>query len=153
MKLGYSQDWSRSGYLSKVSSRDSLWVFYILSYIFHSDRCLVFKILNYRYSSFMLSIIGVFYIFSILAHSRSDIKYAIQQKFYYKAVLSDQDYSTSFERFIQQTVQQISIFWLLFNRLEGPTCSNSYLNWYNFRPCPLCVHFTSYRNCEDAIFL
>ena len=32
-----------------------------------------------------------------------------------------------------------------------PYLSDSYLDWYNSRPCPLCVHFTPYRNCEDAI--
>ena len=41
----------------KISSRDSLRVFYILDYIFQSDRCLVFGILNYRSSLFMVSII------------------------------------------------------------------------------------------------
>ena len=33
------------------------WVFYILGYIFQSDRCLVFGILNYQSSLFMVSII------------------------------------------------------------------------------------------------
>ena len=55
-------------------------------------------------------------------------------------------------RFIQPEVQRMSISWLLFSRLESPTYSASYLNWYNSRPCPLCVQFTPYRNCEDAIF-
>ena len=30
--------------------------------------------------------------------------------------------------------------------------SYSYLNWYNSRPYPFWVHFTPYRNCEDASF-
>ena len=47
----------QSGYLSEVSSRDSLRVFYILGYIFQSDRCMVFGILKYRSSLFMVSII------------------------------------------------------------------------------------------------
>ena len=45
----------------------------------------------------MLSIIGVFFIFSILAYSRRAIKYAVQLEFYYEVVLSGQYYSTSFE--------------------------------------------------------
>ena len=88
MKLGYPQDWSRSGYLSEVSTRDSLRIFYNLGYIFQSDRRLVFRILNYRSSLFMLSIIRVFFIFSVLAHSQNDIKYAVQREFYCKAVVS-----------------------------------------------------------------
>ena len=36
----------------------------------------------------MLGTIRVFFIFSILAHSWSDIKYAVQREFYCKAVLS-----------------------------------------------------------------
>ena len=36
----------------------------------------------------MLSIIRVFFIFSILAYSQSDIKYAAQREFYCKAVVS-----------------------------------------------------------------
>jgi len=45
----------------------------------------------------MLSIIRVFFIFNILAHSRSNIKYAVQQKFYCKAVFSGLYYLASFE--------------------------------------------------------
>jgi len=45
----------------------------------------------------MLSIIRIFFFFGILAHSRSDIKYAVQREFYCKAVLSDQYYLASFE--------------------------------------------------------
>ena len=47
----------------------------------------------------------------------------------------------------------MSIFWLFFSRLGSPTYSDSYLNWYNPRSCPFCVHFTPYPNCEDAIFV
>ena len=36
----------------------------------------------------MLSITRVFFIFSILAHSQSNIKYTVQREFYCKAVLS-----------------------------------------------------------------
>ena len=63
-------------------------VFYVLGYIFQSDRCLVFGVLNYRSSLYMLSIIEVSFILSILAYSQSDIKYGAQRKFYCKAVLS-----------------------------------------------------------------
>ena len=45
----------------------------------------------------MLSIIMVFFIFGTLAHSRSNIRYAVQREFYCKTVLSGQYYSTSFE--------------------------------------------------------
>jgi len=45
----------------------------------------------------MLSIIRVFFIFDILAHSRIDIKYAVQREFYYKGMLLDQYYLASFE--------------------------------------------------------
>ena len=47
----------QSSYLSEVSSRDSLRVFYILGYIFQSDRRQVFGILSYWSSLFMVSII------------------------------------------------------------------------------------------------
>jgi len=46
------------GYLSEVSSRDSLWVFYILGYIFQNNRRQVFKILNYRSSLLCLVLSG-----------------------------------------------------------------------------------------------
>ena len=36
----------------------------------------------------MLKTIRVFFLFNILAHSQSDIKYAVQREFYCKAVLS-----------------------------------------------------------------
>jgi len=45
------------------------------------------------------------------------------------------------QRLIQPEVQKISIFWLLISQLEGPTYSASYLNWYKFHLCPLCVQF------------
>ena len=43
-------------------------------------------------------------------------------------------------RFIQPEVQRMSISWLLLSRLESPTYSASYLDWYNSCPCPSCVH-------------
>ena len=85
-----------SGYLSEVSSQNSLRIFYTLGYIFQRDRCLI---QNSQLSVFfiMLRTIRVFFIFSILAHSQSDTKYAVQREFYYKAMLSGMYYSTSFE--------------------------------------------------------
>ena len=96
---------------------------------------------------------GFFFIFDILAYSWNDIMYAVQQEFYYKAMISDQYYLTSFERFIQQKVQKISMFRSLFSQHGNVTLSYSYLDWYNSCPCPLCVHFTPYRNCKDVIFV
>jgi len=97
MMLGYSKNWSTIGLSFRKRYSDFLWLFSILGYILQSDRCLVFRILNYRSSLFMLSIIRVFVIFGILAYSRSDIKYTVQREFYYKAMLSGHYYSTSFE--------------------------------------------------------
>jgi len=48
----------RSGYLSEVSNLVSLWLFYILGYIFQSDQRLVFGILNYRSSLLCLVLSG-----------------------------------------------------------------------------------------------
>ena len=76
----------RSGYLSEVGIRIFLQFFSILGYILQSDRCLVFGILYYRSYLFMRSIIRVFFIFGILDHSRSDIKYTVQREFYCKPV-------------------------------------------------------------------
>ena len=45
----------------------------------------------------MLSTIRVSFIFSILVYSRRAIKYVVQREFYYKVMISDQYYSTSFE--------------------------------------------------------
>ena len=151
MKLGFSQDWSRLGYLSEVSCRDSLRVFYILGYIFQSDRCLVFGILNYR-SSLLCSVLSRFplsSVFWLILRATLSIQYSGNSiaKLCYQSVLFG-----IVRRFIQPEVQRMSIFWLLFSQLESPTYSASYLNWYKFRPCPLCVQFTPYRNCEDAIF-
>ena len=100
----------------------------------------------------MLSIIRVFFIFTNLAYSQRAIKYVVQLNFYCKAVYRSVLFSIV-RRFIQQEVQKMSIFRLLFSWLGSPTYSDSYLNWYNFCPCPFCVHFTPYRNCEDAIFV
>jgi len=99
----------RSDYLSEVGIRVSLLLFYILGYILQSDRYLVFGILNYRPSLFMLSIIRVFFIFSILAHSRSDIKFAVQRVFYCKAVLSGQYYLASFEVYTAGSAEDVYI--------------------------------------------
>jgi len=96
MKLGYSQNWSKIG-LSFGSIRVFLQLFSILGYILQRDRCLVLRILNYQSSLFMLSVIRVSFIFGILAHSQSDIKYAIQREFYCKAMLSGLYYLASFE--------------------------------------------------------
>ena len=63
-----------------------------------------FRVIDAWYSEFL--IIGLlyyaqyyqgFFIFSILAHSQSNIKYAVQREFFYKVMLSGQYYSTSFE--------------------------------------------------------
>ena len=97
MKLGYSQDWSRSGYLSEVGSLDSLWVFYILGFILRSDWWMVFRILNYRSSLVTFSTFRVFFILSILAYSWRAIKYAIQLEFYCEATTSDQYCLASFK--------------------------------------------------------
>ena len=51
----------------------------------------------------MLSIIRVFFIFGILAHSQSNIKCAGQREFYCKTVLFD-----IVRKFIQQKVQKMS---------------------------------------------
>jgi len=76
------------GYLSEVSSKDSLWVFYILGCIFLSNRRQVFRILNYR-CSLLCSVLSEFsFIFSILVYSRRAINYAVQREFYCEAVLS-----------------------------------------------------------------
>ena len=147
----YSLDWSRSGYLSEVSSRDSLRVFYILGYIFQSDRYLVFGILNY-WSSLLCSGLSGFSLTSVswlILGATVSMQYCGNPiaKLCYQSVLFG-----IVQRFIQPEAQKISIFWLLFGQYESPTYSASYLNWYKFHPCPLCVQFTPYRNCEDAIF-
>jgi len=152
MKLGYSQDWSWSGYLSEVGIRVFLQLLSIPGYILQSDWCLVFGILNYRSSLVMLSIIGVFFIFSILAYSRRAIKYAVQLEFYYKEVISDQYYLASFKD-------------LYGRKCRRYLCSDHYpinmkmlllvihiLIGINHVHVPFVVHFTPYRNCEDAIF-
>ena len=71
----------RSDYLSEVGIRVSLLLFYILGYILQSDRHPVFEILNYRSSLIMLRIIRIFFIFSILVYSRSNIRHAAHQNF------------------------------------------------------------------------
>ena len=151
MKLGYSQDWSRSGYLSEVNSRNSLRIFYILGYIFQSDWCLVFGILNYRSSLLCsgLSGLSLSSVFWLILRVTLSMQYSGNSiaKLCYQSVLFG-----IVRRFIQPEVQRMFIFWLLFSQHESPTYSASYLNWYKFRSCPLCVHFTPYRNCEDAIF-
>ena len=88
MKLGILRIDPRSGNISEVGIRVFLQLFSIIGYILRSDRCVVFGILNYRSSLFTLSIISVLFIFSFLALSQSDMKYAVQQEFYCKAVLS-----------------------------------------------------------------
>ena len=107
------------------------------------------------------SIIGLLYLCSILSgFSLSSVFWLIL-----RAILSMQYGGNSIaklcyqlvlfgivRRFIQPEVPKMSIFWLLTSQLEGPTYSASYLNLYKFRPCPLCVQFTPYRNWEDAIF-
>jgi len=57
----------------------------------------------------MLSIIGVFFIFCILAHSRSDTNYAVERGFYCKAVLSGQYYSTSFKDYTAGSAEDVYI--------------------------------------------
>ena len=57
MKLGILRIDPRLGYFPEVGIRISLRLLYILGYIFQSDRCLVFGILNYWSSLFMVSII------------------------------------------------------------------------------------------------
>ena len=63
-----------------------------------------FRVIDAWYSEFLtiglylFSVLsGFYFIFGILACFRSDIKYAVQREFYYKAVLSGQYYSRSFE--------------------------------------------------------
>jgi len=64
-----------------------------------------FRVIDGRYSEFLTigllflcSVLsGFFFIFDILAYFWSDIKYAVQREFYYKAVLSGQYYLASFE--------------------------------------------------------
>ena len=85
----------------------SLQLFSILDYILQSDRYLVSGILKVFF--IMLSIIGIFFIFSILVYSRRAIKYAVQLEFYCKAVLSGQYYSTSFEDYTAGSAEEIYI--------------------------------------------
>jgi len=147
----YSQNWSQSGYLSEVSTRDSLRTFYILGYIFQNDWCLVFRILNYQ-SSLLCSGLSGFLLSSVFWL----ILGGLSSMQYNRNSIAKQRHQISIiwyrSKFIQPEVQKISIFWLLFRPLESPTYSASYHNWYNFHPCPLCVQLTPYRNCEDAIF-
>ena len=137
MKLGYSQDWSWSGYLSEVSSRNSLWIFYILGYIFQSDRCLVFGIHNYRSSLFCSELSGFSLplVFWLILRATLSKQYSGNSiaKLCYQSVLFG-----IVRRLIQPEVQRMSIFRLLFSQLESPTYSDSYLNWYNFALVPLC---------------
>ena len=111
------------GYLSEVGIRVFLQLFSILGYILQSDWYLVFRILNYRSSLVMFSIIMV------LLHL---LYSGLFSKWYYACctagilLLSGVIKSVLFgivRRFIQQEIQKISIFQLLFNRLESLTCS------------------------------
>jgi len=74
----------QSCYHLEDNIRDSLQLFYILDYVFQSDRRLVFRILNYRSSLFMLNLIRVFSIFSILVYSQGNSKYAAHQGIHYR---------------------------------------------------------------------
>ena len=141
----------RSGYLSDVGIRISLRLLYIPGYILQSDWCLVFGILNYR-SSLLCSVLSEFSISSVFWLILGELS-GMQ---YIGNSITKQWHQIIFiwhrSKIYTAEGQKMFIFRLLFSRLESPTRSDSYLDWYNSRPCPLCVHFTPYRNCEDAIF-
>ena len=86
----------QSSYLSEVSSRILYGYFIFLA--------ISFIVIDARYSEFLAigllylcSVLSGFSFFVILAHSQSDIKYAVKQEFYCKAVLSGLYYLASFE--------------------------------------------------------
>ena len=101
-----------------------------------------FRVIDAWYSGFL--IIGLLYYaqdhqgFLYLRYSGSFIAQPRHQQYY--SVLFEDLYSRKCGG------------WLMFSQLESPTYSASYLNWYKFHLCPLCIQFTPYRNCEDAIF-
>ena len=84
VELGYSRIDLQLCYHSEDSIRNSLQLFYILDYVFQSDRRPILRILDYLSSLFMLSLIRVFSIFDILVYSQGNSKYAAHQGFHYK---------------------------------------------------------------------
>ena len=97
MMLGYSKNWSTIGLSFRRRYPDFLRLFYSLGYIFQSDRCLVFRILNYR-SSLLCSVSSGFPLSSVFwLILEKAIKDAVQREFYYKAMISNQYYLASFK--------------------------------------------------------
>ena len=64
MKLGILRIDPRLGYLPEVGIQISLRLLYILGYIFQSDQCLVFGILNSR-SSLLCSVLSGFSLYLV----------------------------------------------------------------------------------------
>ena len=99
----------RSGYLSEVSNLVSLWLFYILGYIFQSDQRLVFGILNYRssllclvlsgysLSSVFRSILGVILSIHYIGNSITVSSSSTTSGLSDKEIISGQHYMASFE--------------------------------------------------------
>jgi len=81
---------------------------------------------------FQKSVVGILYGYSIF----SVISFRVIDAWYLEFLIIGLLYLWSVlfgivQRFMQQEVQRISIFRSLFSRLESPTFSASYLNWYN----------------------
>ena len=114
-----------------------LYGYSIFSVISFSDRCLVFGILNYWSSSLCSGLSGfsLSSVFWLILGATLSMQYGGNSiaKLCHQSVLFG-----IIQRFIQPEVQRTSIFWLLFSRLESPTYSDSYLNWYNSALVPLC---------------
>ena len=98
--------------------------------------------------SIMLSTIRVSFIFSILAYARRAIKYAVRLEFYCKVVSS-----VSIIRHCSKiyTAKSAEDDYCSANLRALPIVLHILIG-INSRPCPPCVQFTPYRNCEDVIF-
>ena len=151
MVLGHSRHWSTIELSFRRRYLDFLRLLYILGYIFQSDRCLEFGILNY-WSSLLCSTLSGFSlssVFWLILGELSSMQYSwnfITKKWYQISIIRHRS-----KTYTTGSAEDVYIL-IIVQSLESPTYSASYLNWYNFRPCPLFVHFTPYRNCEDAIF-
>ena len=72
--------------------------------------------------------------------------------FFYQQT-SGQYYYGTVREYIRQKCRNVSVLSLSFSRFVRITLSYSYLDWYNPRSCPSCVHLHSNQNFEDEIFV
>ena len=139
MKFGYSQNWSTIG-LSFRSWYSDFSMTILYSWLVIYAWYLEFLIIGLLYYA------QCYWGFLYLKYSGLFSENSITKQRYQISIIWHRS-----KIYAAESAEDIYVP-IIFSQHGRVTLSYSYLDWYNSCLCPLCVHFTPSRNCEDVNF-